>query len=186
MGTIELLLISLGLAMDAFAVAVCKGLSMKKINVSKPIIVGIWFGFFQALMPTIGYYLGTKFESFITSINHLAAFILLVFIGINMIRESFKEAEDTIKDDLGFKSMFILAIATSIDALTIGITFAFFNINILIAVLMIGVVTFILSVFGVIIGNKFGDKCEKRAQIMGGSILICLGIKNLLEHFRIL
>lgn len=186
MGTIELLLISLGLAMDAFAGAVCKGLSMKKIDISKPIIIGLWFGIFQALMPLIGYYLGTKFESFITSINHLVAFILLAFIGINMIRECFKEVEDTIKDELSFKSMLILAIATSIDALTIGITFAFFEINILLAVLMIGIVTFILSAIGVIIGNKFGDKYEKKAQILGGAILVCLGIKNLLEHFNII
>lgn len=186
MGNIELLLISIGLAMDAFAVAVCKGLSMKKINISKPIIVGIWFGVFQALMPAIGYFLGNKFESVITSINHLIAFALLVFIGVNMIRETFKEAEEDIKDDLCLKSMFVLAIATSIDALTIGITFAFFEVNILKAVLMIGIVTFILSFLGVVIGNKFGNKYEKKAQILGGTILICLGIKNLLEHFSVI
>ena len=152
MGTTELLLISTGLAMDAFAVAVCKGLSIKKIDISKPIIVGLWFGIFQALMPTIGYFLGNTFESFISSINHFVAFILLEFIGINMIIETLKKNDSAFEDGVGIKAMFILAIATSIDALTVGITFAFFEIDIFFAALMIGVVTFVLSILGVNIG----------------------------------
>ena len=137
-------------------------------------------------MPTIGYFLGNTFESFISSINHFVAFILLEFIGINMIIETLKKNDSAFEDGVGIKAMFILAIATSIDALTVGITFAFFEINIFFAALMIGVVTFVLSTLGVIIGNKFGDKYEKRAQIIGGIILICLGIKNLLEYFALI
>lgn len=186
MGNIELFLISLGLAMDAFSVAVCKGLSMKKNDIKKAVIIGLWFGFFQGIMPAFGFYLGNTFEFFIDSIDNLIAFILLSFIGINMVREAFKKDERSINDDISFKCMLILAIATSIDALTVGITFAFFNIDILFATLMIGIVTFILSIFGVRIGNKFGDKYEKRAQISGGVILICLGLKNLLEHFSLI
>lgn len=184
MENMELFLISLGLAMDAFAVAICKGLSMKKMEIKKAITIALWFGIFQALMPAIGYFLGNTFKTFIDSIDNLIAFILLSFIGINMIKESFKKGEKSINNDTGFKSMFILAIATSIDALMVGVTFAFFDINILFAVLMIGIITFCLSFLGVKIGNKFGDKYEKRAQIIGGLILISLGIKNLLEYLN--
>jgi len=182
MGIIEIVLISFGLAMDAFAVAVCKGISMKKINILKSIIIGIWFGFFQAIMPIIGFYLGTKFESFINSFSHLIAFILLLIIGANMIREVFKRNEQ-LDDEVGVKAMLVLSIATSIDALTLGITFALFNINIFSTAAIIGVITFILSFIGVLSGQRFGNKYEKKAQIIGGLILISLGIKNLFEHF---
>ena len=178
MGVIELLLLSIGLAMDAFAVSVCKGISMKKINCKKSCIIGLWFGGFQALMPTIGYFLGSAFESLVTNIDHWIAFILLGIIGGNMIKEAFcKEKEDEeSNDDISFKTMFVLAVATSIDALAIGITFAFLKVNLLLAISMIGI----------IIGNKFGSKYEKKAELAGGIILILIGIKILLEHLGIL
>lgn len=186
MGSMELLLIALGLAMDAFAVAICKGLSMNKMNRKKAIIIGLWFGIFQGGMPVIGYFLGNTFEDFINSIDHLIAFILLVGIGVNMLKEALAEETSNLNDSINFKVMFILAVATSIDALTIGITFAFFDVNIVAAMWMIGSVTFIISVLGVKLGNKFGDKYQKKAQSAGGIILIGLGIKNLLEHFDLL
>ena len=186
MSNIELLLISIGLAMDAFAVSVCKGLSMKKMNFKKAIIVGLWFGIFQAIMPVIGYFLGNTFKVFMEAISHLIAFILLFFIGFKMIKDVFANEESTINDDLSAKNMLILAVATSIDALTVGVTFAFFNVNILLAATMIGSITFLISALGVVIGNKFGDKYEKKAQITGGIILICLALKNLLEQFTII
>ena len=178
MGVIELLLLSIGLAMDAFAVSVCKGISMKKINCKKSCIIGLWFGGFQALMPTIGYFLGSAFESLVTNIDHWIAFILLGIIGGNMIKEAFcKEKEDEeSNDDISFKTMFVLAVATSIDALAIGITFAFLKVNLLLAISMIGTK----------VGNKFGSKYEKKAELAGGIILILIGIKILLEHLGIL
>ena len=185
MGVIELLLLSIGLAMDAFAVSVCKGISMKKINCKKSCIIGLWFGGFQALMPTIGYFLGSAFESLVTNIDHWIAFILLGIIGGNMIKEAFSQEEST-NDDTSFKVMIILAIATSIDALTVGITFAFLEVNLLLAVSLIGIITFILSVIGTKIGNKFGIKYKNKAEIIGGIILILLGIKILLEHLGFL
>ncbi len=181
--TIEVLLIAIGLAMDAFAVSICKGLSMKKIDFKKLFIIALYFGVFQAGMPVIGYFLGESFEEFVTSIDHWIAFILLSFIGINMIRETFADSDDEASnDDTSFKTMVILAIATSIDALAIGITFAFLETNIWISAGVIGVVTFLISAIGVIIGNRFGDKYEKRAEIFGGVILIIMGIKILCEH----
>ena len=182
MGTIELLLLSIGLAMDAFAVSICKGISMKKMNWKKAVIIGIYFGGFQALMPVIGYFLGTAFESIITNIDHWVAFILLGIIGGNMIKESFGNESENCNDDVGFKTMIILAIATSIDALAVGITFAFLKVNLVAAISMIGVITFALSVVGTKIGNKFGDKYESKAELVGGIILVLLGIKILLEH----
>lgn len=179
---IGIILIAIGLAMDAFAVSVCKGLSMKKISIKKLLIIALYFGFFQALMPVIGYFLGESFESLVTSIDHWIALILLSFIGINMIREAFGKEEDNKNDDTSFKTMIILAIATSIDALAVGITFAFLEINIFVIATIIGVITFIISAIGVIIGNKFGDKYEKKAEIFGGAILILMGIKILFEH----
>lgn len=180
---IGITLIAIGLAMDAFAVSVCKGLSMKKINFKKLLVIALYFGIFQAVMPIIGYFLGESFESLVTSIDHWIAFILLLFIGINMLKEAFgKSEEDNKNDDTSFKTMIILAVATSIDALAVGITFAFLEINIFIIGAIIGVITFIISAIGVIIGNKFGDKYEKRAEIFGGVILILMGIKILLEH----
>ncbi len=172
--------------MDAFAVSVCKGLSMKKMNFKKAIIVGLWFGFFQAIMPAMGYFLGNTFKVFMEAISHLIAFILLLFIGLKMIKDVFNNEESVINDDVSAKNMLVLAIATSIDALTVGVTFAFFDVNILISAIMIGCITLVISALGVIIGNKFGDKYEKKAQISGGIILICLAIKNLLEQFALI
>ena len=186
MGAIEILLISIGLAMDAFAVSVCKGLSMKKMSWKKAIIIGLYFGTFQAIMPTIGFFLGTTFERFITNVDHWIAFILLVGIGLNMVKEAFDTESESRNDSVDVKTMLVLSIATSIDALAIGITFACLKMNILVPVITIGVITFIISVIGVKIGNRFGDKYEKKAEIMGGVILILLGIKILLEHLGII
>lgn len=186
MGVLELLLLSVGLAMDAFAVSVCKGISMKKMNWKKAIIIGLYFGGFQALMPTVGYFLGAAFQSLITSIDHWIAFILLGIIGGGMIKESFGDDEENRNDDVSFKTMIVLAIATSIDALAIGITFAFFNVNLVLAISLIGIITFILSVFGTKIGNRFGNKYEKKAEFLGGVILVLLGIKILLEHLGVI
>ena len=185
MGIIEILLTSLGLAMDAFAVAVCKGLSMKKFNKKKGLIIGIYFGVFQGLMPLIGYLLGTTFQSLITSIDHWIAFILLGFIGGNMLKEGLSKECEKNNDKVDFKTMLPLAIATSIDALAVGITFAFLKVNIVFAVLSIGIITFVMSYIGVKIGNKFGNKYEKKAQLLGGIILILIGTKILLEHLGV-
>ena len=186
MGAIEILLISIGLAMDAFAVSVCKGLAMKKMSWKKAIIIGLYFGAFQAIMPTIGFFLGTTFERFITNVDHWVAFILLVGIGINMVKEAFDKESENKNDNVDVKTMLVLSIATSIDALAIGITFACLKIHIVMSVITIGLITFIISVIGVKIGNRFGHKYEKKAEIMGGVILILLGIKILLEHLGIL
>jgi putative Mn2+ efflux pump MntP len=187
MGFIELVLIAIGLSMDAFAVSVCKGLSMKKMSWRKSIVIGLYFGIFQAIMPLIGYFLGVGFQSKITSIDHWIAFVLLTIIGINMIKESIKNNdEDDKNDDINFKTMIILAIATSIDALAVGITFAFLNVNIFISAGIIGIITFTLSVIGVKIGNAFGDKYESKAKLAGGIILILMGLKILLEHLNII
>lgn len=185
MGIIELIFIALGLAMDAFAVAICKGLSMKKMEWKKAIIIGLYFGIFQGLMPLIGYILGIGFEESIKNIDHWVAFILLVFIGINMIREAFDSKEEA-DDKVDFKTMIILALATSIDALAIGVTFAFLQVNIILAIVLIGIITFFISVLGVKIGNTFGDRYEAKAEIAGGGILIILGIKILFEHLGLL
>ena len=186
MGAIEILLISIGLAMDAFAVSVCKGLAMKKMSWKKAIIIGLYFGIFQAVMPVIGYFLGTTFERFITYVDHWVAFILLVGIGINMVKEAFDKESENRNDNVDMKTMLVLSIATSIDALAIGITFACLKIHIVMPVITIGLITFIISVIGVKIGNRFGNKYEKKAEIMGGVILILLGIKILLEHLGII
>lgn len=185
MGIIEILLTGLGLAMDAFAVAVCKGLSMKKFDKKKGIIIGLYFGIFQGMMPLIGYLLGTTFQSLITSIDHWIAFVLLGFIGGNMLKEAFSKDDETCNDKVDFKTMLPLAIATSIDALAVGITFAFLKVNIVIAVLSIGIITFIMSFIGSKVGNKFGTKYEKKAQLFGGIILVLIGLKILLEHLGI-
>lgn len=186
MEMVEILLISIGLAMDAFAVSVCKGLAMKKMSWKKAIIIGLYFGIFQAVMPVIGYFLGTTFERFITNVDHWVAFILLVGIGINMVKEAFDKESENRNDNVDVKTMLVLSIATSIDALAIGITFACLKIHIVMPVITIGLITFIISVIGVKIGNRFGDKYEKKAEIMGGVILILLGIKILLEHLGII
>lgn len=187
MGLFELILIAVSLAMDAFAVSICKGLSMKKMEWKKAIIIGLYFGIFQAGMPVIGYLLGIRFEESIKFIDHWIAFGLLAFIGGSMIKEALsKKEDDEIDDKVDFKTMVILAIATSIDALAVGVTFAFLNVNIVLAVSLIGILTFIISCLGVKIGNVFGDKYEKKAEIAGGIVLILIGLKILLEHLGIL
>ena len=187
MGITELIILSIGLAMDAFSVSICKGLAMKKMNWKHAIIIGLYFGGFQALMPAIGYFLGVGFESKITSIDHWIAFILLTIIGGKMISESLKKDEEVSHNSsIGVKVMLVLAIATSIDALAVGITLAFLKTNILLAITLIGTITFAISVAGVKIGNIFGDKYEKKAELAGGLILIFIGLKILLEHLNIL
>ena len=186
MGTLELVLIAIGLGMDAFAVSICKGISMSKMNWKKAIIIGLYFGIFQALMPVIGFTLGKTFENLVTSIDHWIAFGLLLIIGIKMIKDAFKEDEASINDSVGWKVMTILAIATSIDALAVGITFAFLKVNLLLAVLIIGIITFVLCVIGTKIGNAFGNKFENKAEILGGIVLILIGTKILLEHLGII
>ena len=172
--------------MDAFAVSVCKGLAMPKITVKKAAVVGIWFGGFQALMPALGYLLGSQFKNSITAIDHWIAFILLGIIGGNMIREACSGECEKENDSLDIKTMFLLAVATSIDALAVGITFAFLKVNIAAAVSFIGVTTFVISAAGVKIGNIFGTKYKSKAELAGGIILILLGLKILLEHLGIL
>ena len=184
---IELLLMGVGLAMDAFAVSVCKGLSMKKLNKKQAVVIGLYFGGFQALMPFIGWILGSQFQQYITSIDHWIAFILLGFIGGKMVIEAVKEwnEEDIVevKDQpLDHKNMFMLAIATSIDALAVGITFAFLETPIIKAITMIGITTMIISIIGVVVGNFFGGKYKHKAELVGGVILILLGLKILIEH----
>lgn len=186
MGLIELFLIAVGLSMDAFAVSVCKGLAMPKCTFKKAAIVGLWFGGFQALMPAIGYVLGAQFQEAIASIDHWIAFVLLALIGGNMIHEALDNDEEEADASLDVKTMFLLAVATSIDALAIGITFAFLKVNIIPAVCFIGIVTFIISFAGVKIGNVFGSRYKNKAEIVGGVILILLGLKILLEHLGFL
>lgn len=189
MGFVELFLLALGLSMDAFAVSICKGLSMKKATLRAGATCGIWFGGFQALMPLVGFFLGTMFAEAIEAFDHWIAFGLLAIIGVNMLKEAFCKCSDCEDHDadLSFKTMFVMAIATSIDAMAVGISLAMAgNVNIFLAVLLIGVVTFIMSALGVKIGNVFGSRFEKKAQLAGGVILILLGLKILLEHLGVL
>lgn len=199
MGIAELFVLAIGLSMDAFAVSICKGLETKKIAIKQMMLAGLWFGGFQALMPAIGYFLGQAFAEAIKKYDHWVAFVLLVFIGGNMIREAFadeNEGEDNAdkngneicngKNCFGVKTMFVMAVATSIDALAVGVTFAFLKVNIIAAVSFIGVITFIFSFAGVKIGNIFGAKYEKKAQMVGGIILILIGLKILLEHLGVI
>ncbi len=181
----ELFLIAVGLSMDAFAVAVCKGLSVDKIRPKEQLIVGLYFGGFQAFMPAIGYFLGVQFQDLIQRFDHWIAFVLLGIIGINMIREARCE-EETMDGSFGVKAMFPLAIATSIDALAVGVTFAFLQVQIVPAVTFIGVVTFVFSVAGLMIGNAFGCKYKAKAEIFGGVVLILIGLRILLEHLGVL
>ena len=195
MGLIELFILAVGLSMDAFAVSICKGLSLKKVGIKECGKVGLYFGGFQGGMPLIGFILGVQFKDYITTIDHWIAFILLSFIGINMIRESMEKddegeivnlAEIAVAEDdgdrLGFKNMVMLAIAASIDALAVGVTFAFLQVDIIPAVSFIGIVTFVLSSIGVKIGNVCGTKYKSKAEFTGGTILILMGIKILFEH----
>lgn len=186
-----LLLMGVGLAMDAFAVSICKGLSMRKVNKKQCLVIGLFFGGFQALMPFIGWVLGSQFEQYITSIDHWIAFILLGFIGGKMVVEAIREKDEAVEVEkmdppLDFKEMFILAIATSIDALAVGITFAFLQVPIVEAISIIGITTFVISVIGVYVGNFFGNRYKKKAELAGGMILILIGLKILLEHLGIL
>ena len=187
MGFLELLLLAVGLSMDAFAVSVCKGLSMEKAGLKQGVICGTWFGGFQALMPLVGFLLGSMFAGVIEAFDHWVAFGLLAVIGINMLKEAFSKEEDEHCADMCCKTMFVMAIATSIDALAVGISLAMAgDVNIFIAVALIGVITFCLSAFGVKVGSVFGSRFEKKAQIAGGVILILLGVKILLEHLGVL
>ena len=187
MGILELLLLALGLSMDAFAVAICKGLSVEKVSPRHMLTAGAWFGGFQGLMPFIGWLLGSTFEQYIVSFDHWVAFALLTLIGGNMIKESLSHDEEKQDSGFGFKAMFVLALATSIDALAVGITFALLpDVNIGFAVLFIGIITFTLSALGVKIGNIFGAKYKSKAEFLGGLILILLGTKILLEHLGII
>ncbi len=180
----ELFLIALGLAMDAGAVSICKGLSVDRIKPSHQLKVGCYFGGFQALMPLIGYFLGVQFQSLIESVDHWIAFVLLSLIGINMIREAMGE-EETIDASFSAGAMLPLAVATSIDALAVGVTFAFLKVEILPAICFIGVVTFVVSVAGLMLGNVFGCKYKTKAEVFGGIVLVFIGLKILLEHLEI-
>lgn len=191
MGYLELLLIGVGLAMDAFAVSICKGLNMRKVNKKHCFIIALFFGGFQALMPLIGWIVGRQFERYITMIDHWIAFTLLVIIGGKMVVEVLKgEEEEEVCpveiERLDYKELFLLAVATSIDALAVGITFAFLQVSIIPAITIIGVVTFIISAAGVFIGNIFGSKYKSKAELAGGIILILIGTKILLDHMGIL
>ncbi|MFR7853537.1 MAG: manganese efflux pump MntP family protein [Christensenellales bacterium] len=188
MSVLEILILAVGLSMDAFAVSICKGLAVKRIDMGKAGIVGLWFGGFQALMPMIGYFLGSSFSNAIQSVDHWVAFILLSLIGANMIREALSRDEDAGRDSgsLSFKTMLILAVATSIDALAAGITFAFLDVNIVSAVSIIGCTTCIISMAGAKVGSVFGTKYKSKAELTGGVMLILLGLKILLEHTGIL
>lgn len=185
MGFVDIFLIGIALSMDAFAVSICKGLSVKKVSAKHVLTVGIYFGGFQALMPTVGFLLGYRFESFITSIDHWIAFILLALIGGNMIRETLGKDDDNENDDFSFKAMLPLAVATSIDALAVGISFAFLGVDIVQAALLIGATTFVLSGVGIYVGNVFGAKYKSKAELLGGAVLILIGLKILLEHLGV-
>ena len=192
MGLLELALIGVGLSMDAFAVSICKGLSMRKVDKKYMLVLAAFFGGFQALMPTLGWLLGSQFQSYITAIDHWIAFILLALIGGKMILDVIKEKEeneevcpdDSVRIDL--KEFFLLAVATSIDALAVGITFAFLQVKLASSVTIIGCITFCFTVAGVLIGNVFGTKFKDKATILGGIILIAIGVKILLEHLGFL
>ncbi|MGN0478039.1 MAG: manganese efflux pump MntP family protein [Hominenteromicrobium sp.] len=181
----ELFILAVGLSMDAFAVSVCKGLSVKSLKPKHMLIAGLYFGGFQALMPLIGYLLGVQFQSLIQEFDHWIAFVLLVLIGLSMIRES-RECPDELNDSFSFKTMLPLAVATSIDALAVGVTFAFLQVSIIPAVSFIGVTTFVLSAAGIRIGHIFGAKYKSRAELIGGIVLILMGVKILLEHLGVL
>jgi putative Mn2+ efflux pump MntP len=190
MGISEIIILAVSLSMDAFAVALCKGLALKKINFKNCLIVGAWFGIFQGGMPLIGYLLGSTFADKITAIDHWIAFVLLVLIGGNMVKEALSKDEDCQDDSLGFKTMIVLAVATSIDALAVGVSFAFTdfesNYFVYIAFIMIAVITCVLSAIGVKLGNIFGTRYKTAAELTGGIVLILLGLKILLEGLGIL
>ena len=187
MSILEILLLGIGLSMDAFAVSICKGLSTKRLQTRHYLIIGAWFGGFQALMPTIGYFLGSTFEQYITAFDHWVAFILLAAIGAGMIKESLSKEESNGNDSFSFKTMLLLALATSIDALAVGITFALLpDVNVPLAVCLIGITTFVCSAAGLKVGNLFGLKYKAKAELAGGIILILIGLKILLEHLGVI
>ena len=191
MGFVELLLVGVGLSMDAFAVSVCKGLCMKRLNMRQALVIALFFGGFQALMPLIGWALGTQFEQFITPVDHWIAFGLLLIIGAKMLWDSFHGDDDeqlscAVDGRLDLRELTMMAVATSIDALAVGITFAFLRVDIVASVVVIGVTTFVLSLVGVAVGHRFGARYEKTATIAGGVVLILIGLKILLEHLGVL
>ena len=179
----ELLVLAVGLSMDAFAVSVCKGLCTRKVDWKKSLCCGLWFGSFQAGMPVVGYFLGSAFRDFVEAFDHWIAFGLLLLIGANMIREAF--SDDEVNDDFGIKTMLPLAVATAIDALAVGISFAMSDVKIVSSVILIGLVTFVLSAVGVFLGHKVGDRFGRTARIFGGAILILIGTKILLEDLAV-
>ena len=185
MGFLELFLIGVGLSMDAFAVAICQGLSMTRIKWGHALTVGLYFGGFQALMPLLGWVLGSQFSGYIQQYDHWVAFILLLLIGGNMIREALSGEEECADASLSIKAMFPMAVATSIDALAVGVSFAFLSVNIWAAVSFIGAITFVLSMIGVKVGSLFGSKYKSKAELVGGAILILMGLKILLEHLGV-
>ena len=184
MGFWELLLLAVGLSMDAFAVSICKGLAMDRVTLKKACIPGLWFGGFQGAMPLLGWLLGSRFTSYITSVDHWIAFVLLGILGFNMLREAKNGEAEEADASLGFRVMLAMAVATSIDALAVGITFAFLEVN-LPAVSFIALVTFLFSAVGVKIGSLFGTRFKAKAEALGGIILILLGVKILLEHLGV-
>ena len=185
MGLWELLLLGIGLSMDAFAVSVCKGLAVQRADKKTALVCGLWFGFFQALMPVIGFFLGRLFADAIEAVDHWVAFGLLSIVGVNMIKEALEEGEGQADPDLSVKAMLPLAVATSIDALAVGVSLAMAEVNIWTAVSLIGVTTFLLSAAGAAVGGVFGRKYEKKAEIFGGVTLIFLGLKILLENLGV-
>ncbi len=182
MDLVELLIIAVGLSMDAFAVSICKGLSVQTLRPKHAGLTALWFGGFQALMPLAGYFLGVSFAGMVQNVDHWIAFILLGIIGGNMLKDSFDKDEENIDPDFSFRTMLAMAVATSIDALAVGVSFAFLNVNIWQAVLIIGVTTAVFSSAGVYIGNMFGSRYKSKAEFTGGLILIFMGIKILVEH----
>lgn len=186
MNFIALIFTGFALSMDAFAVSITKGMTIKNLKKSTALKMALAFGLFQGGMPLLGWILGISFKNYIEAIDHWIAFILLVFIGINMLKEAFGNNPDNCNDSVDLKTMIVLAIATSIDALAVGITFAFLKTNIVLASLVIGIITFVVCIIGVKIGNKFGDKYERNAETVGGLILIFMGIKILFEHLGII
>ncbi|MCQ4022454.1 MULTISPECIES: manganese efflux pump MntP family protein [unclassified Ruminococcus] len=186
MGILELFFIAVGLSMDAFAVSICKGLALKNVRLRHSVKAGLWFGGFQALMPTIGFFCGYWFKDYISAFDHWIAFVLLFLLGAKMIKEALSDEEESTDSAMDAKNMLLLAVATSIDALAAGITFAFLDVNIWYAVIFIGIITFIFSSVGIKLGSLFGTKFKNKAEIAGGVILILMGVKILLEHLGII
>ena len=183
MGVVEILMIAVGVSMDAFAVSICKGLSVRKLRPSYPLSAALWFGGFQALMPLLGYFLGVSFADLVGTVDHWIAFILLGIIGGNMIKDSLaKDSACSVDSDFSFKTMLAMAVATSVDALAVGVSFAFLRVNIWLAVLLIGITTAAFSGVGIIVGNMFGCRFKSKAELAGGIILVAMGCKILLEH----